>query len=252
MEKTKVYDLPTRLFHGLFAIFFLSAFFIAKVIDDDSPSYAYHMLLGFLLALLVGLRILWGFIGTRYARFSSFALKPQDLFQYFKQVLGGKAPRTLGHNPASSWAALTMMALALGLAITGYFMTAGGNKETLEDLHELLANLFIVVVAVHVAGILLHTLRHRDWIGLAMVSGEKKAIEGQAGIGRSHYAAAILLLTLVGGFAFHLSKNYDGSTQTLHLFGSTLHLGESEGNEGPEAGKGHGQDEGDKGDDNDD
>ena len=65
MKKTKVYDLPTRLFHWLFAGLFLSAFLIAKVIDDDSPSYSYHMLLGVILGMIVFLRIIWGFVGSK-------------------------------------------------------------------------------------------------------------------------------------------------------------------------------------------
>jgi len=250
MDQTKVYDLPIRLFHWLFAGLFLGAFFIAQVIDDDSPTYTYHMLLGFLLAFVVGLRIVWGFVGSRYARFSSFSLRPSELFRYFKQLVSGKTLRTLGHNPASSWAALIMMALALGLALTGYLMTGGGNKETLEEVHELLANLFIVVVIAHVAGVIFHTLRHRDCIGLAMIHGKKRGMEGQRGIARSHAGVALLFLAMVGAFAFHLGKNYDANAQTLRLFGSTLQLGESEGQEGPESEGKHGQGQpGDKDDD---
>jgi cytochrome b len=247
MDKTKVYDLPTRAFHWLFAALFLSAFFIGKFADDESSVYAYHMLAGLALAGVVGLRIVWGFIGSRYARFSSFALRPNDLFQYFKDFFTSMPGRTLGHNPASSWAALVMMALALGLALTGYFMTSGGNKETLEDTHELLANAFIVVVIGHVAGVILHTLRHRDWIGLSMVSGKKLSIDGQAGITHSYRGVAGLFVSLVAVFAIHLGKNFDTGTQTLQLFGTSLQLGESEEHE-----KDRHNDEGEEHDEDDD
>lgn len=228
MKKTKVYDLPTRLFHWLFAGLFLSAFFIAKVIDDDSPSYSYHMLLGLILGMIVVLRIIWGFVGSKYARFSSFALKPNYLIHYFKQLMSGKTARTLGHNPASSWAALIMMALAIGLGLTGYLMTSGVNKEVFEDIHELLANTFIIVAIAHVAGVILHSVRHKDWIALSMISGKKQTIEGQHGIERSHPGVALLFLMLIGAFVFHLTRNYDAQSQMLHLLGSTLQLGEAE------------------------
>ncbi len=231
MKKTKVYDLPTRLFHWLFAGLFLSAFLIAKMIDDDSPSYSYHMLLGLILSMVVFLRIIWGFVGSKYARFASFALKPNDLVCYLKQLISSKSTRTLGHNPASSWAALVTMALALGLGLTGYLMTTGTNKEAFEDIHELLANTFIVIAIAHVAGVILHSVRHKDWIGLSMVSGKKQMIEGQAGIERSHRGVALLFLVLVGAFVFHLTNNYDAQSQTLHLLGNTLQLGESEGDD---------------------
>lgn len=242
--RTKVYDLPTRFFHWLFAALFLGAFFIAKVIDDDSPTYAYHMLLGLVLVLTVVLRVIWGFVGSRYARFSSFALKPNDLFQYFKQLLSGKTARALGHNAASSWAALIMMGLAIGLGVTGYLMTAnGGDKEAFEDAHELLANAFILVVIGHVVGVTLHSLRHRDRIALSMVNGKKEGIEGQKGIEHSYRGVGLLFLAIVGAFVFHLGKNYDANTQSLNLFGNTLQLGESEGGHDKHGHDGHDRDD---------
>lgn len=229
MDGTKVYDLPTRLFHWLFAGIFVTTFFVAKVIDDESPYFSYHMLLGLCLGGIVVLRIIWGLIGSRYARFSSFSLNPADLVQYFKQLFGAKPSRTLGHNPASSWAALLMMGLALGLAATGFLMTSSGNKEALEDVHEVLANTFAVAAILHVVGVSFHTLRHRDPIGLAMVNGRKKPVEGQVGIERSYRGVGFLFLVLVGAFAFQLNRNYDPGTRTLNLFGNVLQLGESEG-----------------------
>lgn len=233
MKNTRVYDLPTRLFHWIFAGGFLGAFFIAKTIDDDSPLYSYHMLLGLILALVVGLRIIWGLVGSRYARFTSFPLKPTELVHYFKQIVGSKTERALGHNPASSWAAIMMMGLSLGLALTGYLMTSGGNKEVLEEVHELLANTFILVVLAHVGGILLHTLKHRDGIALSMIHGKKALIEGEAGkeesgIESSHRGIALLFLLIVGGFVFYLNQNYDPTSQKLTLLGSRLQLGEAE------------------------
>ncbi len=229
MKQVTVYDLPTRVFHWVFATTFLGAFFISKVIDDDSPTYAFHMLLGLVLALTVILRVVWGILGSKYAKFSSFALKPRDFVIYFRQLLTGKGVRTLGHNPASSWAALVMMGLALGLAITGYLMTTGGNKEVLEEVHEFFANTFIIVALTHVAGVIFHTLRHRDWIGLSMINGRKQSIDGQSGIQRSYRGVAVLFIAIVGMSIFHLNKNYDAATQSLNLFGSTLQLGDTEG-----------------------
>ena len=183
------------------------------------------MLIGLTLPVLVGLRVLWGIVGSRYARLSSFALRPKELVGYFKDFLLGNPARNLGHNPASSWAAIIMMALALGLAVTGYLMTSGGNKETFEEVHELFSSAFIVVVIAHVSGIILHTLRHKDPIGLSMVNGRKQSIEGQAGISHSYWPVALLFVAIVGAFTFHLGKNFDTETQSLQLFGNTLRLG---------------------------
>jgi cytochrome b len=228
MKKTKVYDLPTRLFHWTFAGLFLVAFGIAKLFDDESPVFSYHMLFGIIISAAVLWRIAWGFIGSRYARFSSFKLNPKDLLIYFRDFFNPKSKRYLGHNPASSWAAISMFTLALGLGLTGYMMAQGVAKDFYEDIHELLANIFIIVVIFHVAGVILHTIRHKDAIGLSMVHGNKDETAGAAGIGKSHYFAALFFVAFVSSFAFHLHKNYDPGSQNLNLFGTTLQLGEGE------------------------
>lgn len=154
MEKAKAYDLPTRLFHWMFAALFVSAFAIAKLTDDESSWFSQHMLLGLILFFVTTLRVIWGFVGSRYARFSSLPLQPGRLVEYFKAVLTGKGKTYFGHNPASAWAAVIMIALALGLGITGYLMSTG-QKEQFEDIHELFANASIFVVIGHIAGVLL-------------------------------------------------------------------------------------------------
>lgn len=226
MELIKVYDWPTRLFHWSFAVLFLSSFVIANTIDDDSRAFTYHMLLGFVLVGAVALRIIWGFVGSKYARFSSFALKPTELLNYFKHLLLGKKERRLGHNPASAWAAIIMMGLAIGLGVTGYLMVASNNKEFFEDIHELFANAFIIVVIAHVLGVILHSLRFRDKIALSMIHGRKKSISGETGIQKSHGAMGIVYIMALGMLVFYLSNNYDSHTQSLKIFGNTLYLGE--------------------------
>ncbi len=241
MNGVKVFDWPTRIFHWFFAGIFVIAFFITKTIDDESPVFAYHMLLGFILTSIVVLRILWGFFGSRYARFSSFVLNPFDLIRYFKEVLGAKPVMDLGHNPATSWAALLMMGLALGLGLTGYLMTGGGSKETLEDGHELLANAFAITAILHVAGVFFHTFRQRDAIALSMVHGRKAPVDGHFGIEKTYPVFGFLFLLMVGAFSVYLYNHYDKSTQVLNLFGKTLQFGETE-NEG-EGEKEKGEDE---------
>jgi cytochrome b len=236
MKKQLVYDLTTRIFHWLFAGLFVTAFVIAKTIDDDSPVYSYHMLAGLLLSFSVVLRLVWGFVGTKYARFSSFALHPRDLANYFKGIVSGSKRRWAGHNPASSWAALVMMGFALGLGLTGYLM-ARGQKEQFEDVHELLANGFLIIVLFHVAGVLLHALRHKDGIALAMLDGQKTELASKDSISGSRPLMALLFVALIASFSMYLLKNFDSKNQSLQLFGNALQLGEAEaGEEGVESG----------------
>jgi cytochrome b len=231
MRQNLVYDLPTRIFHWLFAGLFLTGFVIAKTMDDDSPWFNYHSLAGLTLGFVVLLRLIWGIFGSKHARFSGFALKPTDLVSYFKGILTGEKKRWAGHNPASSWAGIVMMLMALGLAVTGYLMTSGPNKETYEDVHELLANGFIIVVVLHIAGIVLHTIRHKEMIGLSMIDGKKADVTSDQTIPSAQSGFGILLIGLVVVFGLNLYKNYDSSTKSLKFFGTTLQLSENEGNE---------------------
>ncbi len=230
MRTRLVYDLPTRLFHWLFAGLFVSAFVIANTVDDESPAFTYHMLAGLTLGFAVILRIVWGFVGTRNARFTSFPMRPlSDLMPYFKEMIAGNSQRIWGgHNPASSWAAVIMMALAAGLGITGYQMTSSGSPEAYEEIHELLANAFLVMALLHIAGVALHAARHRDGFPLSMVDGCKQKATDAETITGTRPVAGILFVALVAIFAGNLLRNYDTATQSLNLFGTHLQLGEAE------------------------
>ncbi|MFP5520348.1 MAG: cytochrome b/b6 domain-containing protein [Bdellovibrionia bacterium] len=227
MRNSLIYDLPTRIFHWLFAALFLGAFAIGKIVDDESLLFSYHMLLGLMMGGLIFWRFIWGFVGSQHARFSGFNLNPTKLFAYFKGIITGSKHKDAGHNPASSWAAITMMILGLGLSITGFLMTTGA-KESFEDIHELMANSFIVVVALHVSGIILHSIRHRDAIALSMIDGKKDSFASNATINSSRPVAALLLIAFIAGGAIVLSQNFNSTTRELNLFGQTLQLGDNE------------------------
>lgn len=227
MERELVYDLPTRVFHWCFAGLFAAAFTIAQTIDDDSVVFSWHMLAGLTVGFLVLLRVAWGFTGTRHARFADFVLNPVELVRYFAAILGGAKRRWAGHNPASSWAALTMMTLALGLVTTGWLMSSG-DKETFEDFHELFANAFLVVVVLHVAGIVLHKLRHGEMLALSMLDGRKAAVPAGEAIASGRNAVGVLFLALAAGFVLVLWNNFDPGERVLRLYGTTLQLGEVE------------------------
>ncbi len=223
-----VYDAPTRVFHTLFSAFFVCAIIIAKTIDHDSELFPVHMMIGMTISVLVVMRIIWGLVGTRHARFSGFALNPKDLVAYFKGIWAGDKRRWSGHNPASSWSALIMMSLALGLSTTGYLMVSV-DVEAYEDIHEIFANTFLVVAILHVAGVALHTFRHKDWIARSMLEGKKEGVPDVDTISDEKNPFAFLMIGIVAAFAILLINGYDRQTQSLALFGTTLQLGEGEG-----------------------
>src|SRR5512147_205771 len=98
MQRILVWDLPTRVFHWLLALSFAGAFVTA-----ESERYRdIHVVLGYTLLGLLAFRLLWGFFGTRYARFRSFLFKPGEIAAYFMSLFKGRPANYVGHNPAGS------------------------------------------------------------------------------------------------------------------------------------------------------
>jgi cytochrome b len=226
MERTRIWDIPVRLFHWLLAGSFIGAFVIANVVGDDGAAFPIHMLLGGVMVFIVALRIVWGFVGSRWARFHSFPARPSELLDYARGIVAGEDNRYAGHNPGSGIAAFVMFALVFGLAGTGVMMSRG---EVFEEIHEVLAWAMVAVVAVHVAGIALHTIRHRENIALSMVDGKKQAPSGAA-IRSARPVAGLLFLVLTGFWTAGLIDGYDrqASQITLPVTGHTIQLGEAD------------------------
>lgn len=234
MRQVLVYDLPTRLFHWLFAGFFITAFAIANLVDDDSARFSLHMLAGLGMVFVVVLRLVWSLVGTSHARLSDLVLNPVQLVAYFKGMFSAGSRRWIGHNPASSWAALAMVGLALGLGTTGYLMATGVESDLLEEAHELMANAFLVVVLLHIGGVVAHVLRYRDHLQTSMVSGRKPALASDQAAVRAVPVAGAAFVVLTSLFMGYLLQHYDAQARTLDLFGTTLQLGENE--HGPQSG----------------
>ena len=237
MTRILVWDLPTRLFHWLLAGSFLSAFAIATLTDDDGALFPVHMLLGLVVAFMVLLRLVWGLVGSRHARFTSFAWRPAELATYLRDAVAGRAGRAYpGHNPATTWAVAVMLACALGLGATGLAMSSG--SEAAEAVHEVLAWILLGTVGAHLVGIAWHALRHRENIATSMVHGYRRGDPGAA-IASARPVAGLVFLALTGAWAGGLARGYDPAAGTVTMLGTTIALGED----------GEGGDDGDEDDD---
>ncbi|QNN24252.1 cytochrome b [Planctomycetales bacterium ZRK34] len=228
MPRVLIWDLPTRIFHWLLAAGFLTAFAIAQFLGDDHPLFAWHGMLGLILGGAVAFRLIWGLIGTRYARFGSFAYGPAAVADYFKGVFTGRGKRYIGHNPASGYAILVMLALVIAIVATGLLMPVAGH--TVKELHEITVYALLLVAVVHVAGVVIHTIRSHENLTVSMISGAKQADESDGIRGPAPVAASVFLLALAlltGG----LIRNFDSAAAStrLPLIGVTIQLGESEG-----------------------
>ncbi len=167
----KVWDRPVRLFHwslaGTVALCWLTA--------DELQSL--HEVAGYAAAGLIGLRLVLGIAGTRYARFSQFIRSPKRTLAYAGDVVRHKEPRYLGHNPLGAAMVVVLMGMVGGIALTGWMQTTDAywGVEWVEEVHEALAQLLLVAIALHVAGVIHASLRHRENLVLAMLTGHKRA-----------------------------------------------------------------------------
>lgn len=227
MAQILIWDLPTRLFHWLLAAGFGSAAFIALVLGEHSAVFPYHAMIGLALGLMVVMRLVWGIVGTRHARFGSFAYGPAAVVAYAKETLRGGDGRYAGHNPGSAYAIFAMLGLVLALCTTGVFLGLG--YESWKDVHELCAYAMLGVVVVHILGVALHTLRHRENLTAGMIHGRKRAEPSEA-IASARPIVACALLLITGAWIVGLLRGYNPASQatTIPLTGITLQLGESE------------------------
>lgn len=227
MKSVLIWDLPTRLFHWLLSSGFIVAAVISLLLGDDSPLFPYHAIIGLIIALMVCLRVIWGVVGTRYARFSTFVFGPGAAIEYMKGTIVGGGKRYVGHNSGSAMAIFALLALVLAMAITGVML--GQGNESVKDIHEILAWVAVGVAVVHVLGVAVHTLRHRENIVASMIHGKKDAEPSDA-IPSSKPVVAVIFLVIAGAWTVGLIRNYNPSTKTttLPLIGTVLQLGENE------------------------
>lgn len=226
-DRVLVWDLPTRLFHWLLSVTVGGAMGIAFLVDDDSPLFQFHMMLGLIVAFLVILRMLWGLIGTRYARFGSFLFGPRALIGYLRGILQRSDKPYVGHNPGSGIATYAMLLLPLGIVLTGILMS---TREGLKEFHEFMAYLLAATVAIHIIGLAWYTIRHREMIALSMIDGKKPA-EASEAIASSRPLLGACFLVLAAVWTFLVLKGHDPQKSQVTLFGQTIQLSESEHNE---------------------
>ena len=177
----KVWDPLVRIFHWSLVLFFVTAY----LSEDDFENI--HIYTGYAVSTLVGFRLIWGVIGPKYARFSNFVRPFSEISTYLKSLMTGNPQHYIGHNPAGG---MMVVALLVALGATGFFGMAllavegGGplagtfignfNEDLLEELHEILANTSVLLVVLHVAGVLVSSLLHRENLVRAMFTGVKQ------------------------------------------------------------------------------
>jgi cytochrome b len=196
----RVWDPLIRIGHWVLVVAFATAY-----LTEGDPEWL-HSFAGYAIAVTVALRILWGLVGPRRARFSDFVTGPGRVFAYLRDLLTGRAERHVGHSPAGG--AMTV-ALLLALAVTalsgmatlaveeGQGPLAGivtsaslpawaeeddeygehgeGSGEAFEEIHEFAANATLLLILLHLAGVAWASRAHGENLVRAMIDGRKRS-----------------------------------------------------------------------------
>lgn len=187
IAQIRVWDVPVRLFHWLLVIGFALAYFTAEV-----HLAAIHIWLGYALIALLLFRVVWGFAGAPHARFRSFIFSVPETLAYVRSLRGGRPLHYYGHNPAGALMVFALLAVLAAIFITGLltlaavdydgplrFLANSVSDDTaylFRHAHDWLVNVALVLIPLHLLGVVVGSLQHRENLVRAMVTGMKKAV----------------------------------------------------------------------------
>jgi len=198
--QTRIWDLPVRIGHWALA----ASVAIAWLTAEQEAWRLVHITAGVVAGAVVLFRLLWGFVGSRSARFRAFLRGPGAAVAELRaHLVGHVAPRAT-HTVIGGWAAIGLLALALGSATTGVLAYRFDGFEALAEIHEALAESLLALIAVHLAGVLVMSLLERQNLPRSMVSGRANA--APAAEVRAHPLAALSLLAWCGAAVWLLLR----------------------------------------------
>jgi len=208
-ESIKVWDILIRVFHWSLVIFFILAYLTG---EGEGSTEELHALAGYIIIGLLIFRIVWGFIGSKHARFSDFVYSPARIVDYLKSLFTSKPKHFLGHNPAGG-AMIILMLISLALAswsglkaygaegkgplasaemsmvslaqADGWFEEehkygehGGGHEDEFwEEVHEVFVNFTLLLIFLHLVGVLVSSVLHGENLVRAMITGRKEKQE---------------------------------------------------------------------------
>jgi cytochrome b len=216
-EKRLVWDLPLRAFHWLFAASIVASWATA---DAGAPSMWWHIRLGYFVAGLLVFRIIWGLIGPRHARFSSFLASPGAIRLYVKGMTGaGQVIRSVGHNPLGGLMVILMLLLVAFQVTTGLFATddivwtgpynpsvSDATAKLLTHLHHLNFNFILAAITLHLAAITYYAFVKKQNLVPAMLTGWKpaEAVPADEAITSSELWKALVVIVVAAAVVYGL------------------------------------------------
>jgi cytochrome b len=166
----QVWDLPLRVVHWGIAVAVVVAWLSARY------DITVHLWAGYVAAMLTAFRLLWGFFGSRYARFSDLLHSPRRVLRHMRDVGHFRAPRYLGHDPSGGALALLILLLLVVISVTGYAWPDSSERELgwIRDVHKWSSNLLLGLIPFHILAVMIKGWMHRESLTWAMVTGWKR------------------------------------------------------------------------------
>jgi cytochrome b len=201
-QQVYVWDRFVRVFHWSLVLLFVTSYL------SGEEEHWIHVYSGYTIIALVVMRVIWGFVGSRYARFANFAYSPRTVLSYIRSMVAGDPRRFLGHNPAAGAMVLALLAALSLTTLSGLKLYAveegkgplavdmrfevvaqahaNGDREEhdeeeddeeaeefWEDLHETGVNALLLLILLHISGVAVSSRLHRESLAKAMITGEK-------------------------------------------------------------------------------
>lgn len=208
-QSVLVWDFPVRVFHWLLVISFAGAW----ITSESEAQQMIHYAFGYTACALVLFRIVWGIVGTRYARFSQFIKGPAETIGHIKSLLTGNQHAGLGHNPAGAFAMVSLMVLVLLIGLTGYWSVKELFGDVMGEAHEAIASLTMAAVVIHVAAAIIMSFLQKENLVRSMVTGRKLGGPDQAIKFPMYFVGIALAVTWAYSFYLVFSGSLPALTQ---------------------------------------
>ncbi len=226
-NRIRVWDLPTRLFHWLLVF----AFALVWLTQGDDRYLDIHLFAGYLFLGLLGFRLIWGIMGSYYAKFHNFSYNWPTVWHYLTTLFTSKRSHFIGHNPAGSWAIFIILILGLLVAVTG-LITLGGEEQHgilagvigfatgnyFHGWHELMAWLMLAIVSLHIIGVLVESYLHRENLIKSMITGYKLSTPCDIHVKPGYFTAISLFLAVIIGTLGYFSGYFLSKAEVYRPF----------------------------------
>lgn len=213
----KIWDIPTRLFHWGLVLGIAYSWYSVEIMEDMQQ----HFLSGYFILTLLLFRLIWGFVGSRYARFASFLFSFSAIKEHASNLFSRSSSAQAGHNPMGSLSVFAMLLILLVQAVTGLFsnddysfgplsgLVDKATRSWASEIHHINSEIIWVLVAIHLFAISFYQFYKKERLVGAMFTG-KKELESPAdeGITNSRLFLAVVILVVCAGFVYWLANAY--------------------------------------------